>query len=71
MSECYGAGTGCGWCRPQLARIVEEIASNPDATPRLELTSLQYEEGRRVYRQESGAGGSLVAGEEPLADALE
>jgi len=54
-----------------LARIVEEVASNPDATPRLELTSLQYEEGRRVYRQESGAGGSLVAGEEPLADALE
>ena len=20
LSECYGAGTGCGWCRPFLVR---------------------------------------------------
>ncbi|NOZ40094.1 MAG: (2Fe-2S)-binding protein [Planctomycetes bacterium] len=21
LSECYGAGTGCGWCRPFLERM--------------------------------------------------
>jgi bacterioferritin-associated ferredoxin len=23
LSECYGAGTGCGWCRPLLRRLFE------------------------------------------------
>ena len=23
LSECYGAGTGCGWCRPFLVRLFE------------------------------------------------
>lgn len=22
LSECFGAGTGCGWCRPYLERIM-------------------------------------------------
>ncbi len=24
LSECFGAGTGCGWCRPYLERILED-----------------------------------------------
>jgi bacterioferritin-associated ferredoxin len=24
MSECFGAGTGCGWCRPYLKRLFEQ-----------------------------------------------
>ena len=23
LSECYGAGTGCGWCRPFLERMFQ------------------------------------------------
>ncbi len=23
MSECFGAGTGCGWCRPYFAKLFE------------------------------------------------
>lgn len=23
MSECFGAGTGCGWCRPFLRRFFD------------------------------------------------
>ena len=23
MTECYGAGTGCGWCRPIVIKIWE------------------------------------------------
>jgi NAD(P)H-nitrite reductase large subunit len=24
LSQCYGAGTGCGWCRPFLKRLLEQ-----------------------------------------------
>lgn len=24
LSECYGAGTGCGWCRPFLERLHQQ-----------------------------------------------
>ena len=27
LSDCYGAGTGCGWCRPFLKQLWEEITS--------------------------------------------
>jgi NAD(P)H-nitrite reductase large subunit len=27
MSECFGAGTGCGWCRGYLARLFAEDAA--------------------------------------------
>jgi len=23
LSECFGAGTGCGWCRPYLCKLFE------------------------------------------------
>ena len=26
LSECFGAGTGCGWCRPFLQRLFEQAA---------------------------------------------
>ncbi|MCA9121371.1 MAG: (2Fe-2S)-binding protein [Cephaloticoccus sp.] len=28
LSECFGAGTGCGWCRPFLEQLFEEGVSN-------------------------------------------
>ncbi len=34
LSECYGAGTGCGWCRPFLQRLMEqEDPSSVDLPP--------------------------------------
>ena len=24
LSECYGAGSGCGWCRPFLRQLIEQ-----------------------------------------------
>lgn len=24
ISQCFGAGTGCGWCRPWLAKLLEK-----------------------------------------------
>ena len=46
MTECLGAGTGCGWCIPFLIRI----AGDPDACGLGELTPEQYAERRSTYR---------------------
>ncbi len=48
LSQCYGAGTGCGWCRPFLEKMMRE--SDPD---RAELPDLEsYATGRKAYRDE-------------------
>jgi bacterioferritin-associated ferredoxin len=49
LSECYGAGTGCGWCRPFLERMFEasrtqQTAELPDAR--------DYAQGRGEYVRE-------------------
>jgi NAD(P)H-nitrite reductase large subunit len=28
LSECFGAGTGCGWCRTFLQRLFEAAAAS-------------------------------------------
>lgn len=34
LSECFGAGTGCGWCRPFLCQLfAETIGAEPTAEP--------------------------------------
>jgi len=45
MSECLGAGTGCGWCIPFLIKI----AQNPDHFIIEELTPEQYAAHRKTY----------------------
>jgi len=52
MSECLGAGTGCGWCVP----FIERIWSDPDGTV-LDVDPETYAEERRAYH------GRLEAGE--------
>lgn len=48
VSECGGAGTGCGWCIPYLKRYFEEaqrgeVAGEDDVTPE------QYAKGRAEH----------------------
>ncbi len=50
MTECLGAGTGCGWCIPFLVKI----ATDPDAFAAGELSAEEYAAQRTVYRS-SGA----------------
>ena len=45
MTECLGAGTGCGWCIPYLTRIAED----PDAFELDELTPQEYAANRKAY----------------------
>ncbi len=51
ISECLGAGTGCGWCVP----ILEHLHARHAAGERvgLETSAQDYADARRVYRATS------------------
>ena len=47
LSDCYGAGTGCGWCRPFLAKL---LSDNADSLP----TPEEYAADRSKYVKDGG-----------------
>ncbi len=51
ISECYSAGTGCGWCIPFLEKVFEEMKENPDADPGLGMTEEEYLARRKEYHK--------------------
>src|SRR5881397_3973871 len=48
LSECGGAGTGCGWCIPFLKQIYEQAVSGGE-TELERLTPAEYERLRAAY----------------------
>ena len=61
LSECFGAGTGCGWCRRFLEEIFENCSKCDDRKQALEsMQSLdlpkadQYAEMRKDYLKKTG-----------------
>jgi len=56
LSECGGAGTGCGWCVRYLKRLFAQQFPNPQGADSdallAEPTSDEHQGGRRVYLQE-------------------
>ena len=48
LSECYGAGTGCGWCRPFLERLMRHADADTVELP----PSDQYQAERSRYRSQ-------------------
>jgi NAD(P)H-nitrite reductase large subunit len=48
MSQCHGAGTGCGWCRPFLRKLFEASQGGNEAATDLPDVR-QYAEGRGAY----------------------
>ena len=48
ISECGGAGTGCGWCVPYLKRYFEEARAGKVADPD-NMTPEEYEQMRADY----------------------
>ncbi len=53
LAECFGAGTGCGWCRPFLKRLFE-AGARPGGTGEELPSAAQYARGRTHYVQEGG-----------------
>ncbi|MEX0714819.1 MAG: (2Fe-2S)-binding protein [Pirellulales bacterium] len=49
LSECFGAGTGCGWCRRYLERLFQEsIGGSPGSQQ--DVTPDQWARQRAEYR---------------------
>ena len=59
VSECLGAGTGCGWCVPFLKKLHEQVMSG-EAEPDLPVSPKEYAQRRARYRQ-TGARGEADA----------
>ncbi len=53
LSECFGAGTGCGWCRGYLKRLFDE-AVGLGVTEQAEPTPEEYARQRAEYRAKKG-----------------
>ena len=47
LSECGGAGTGCGWCVPYLKKCFAAESDGPEST--IELTAEEYSTQRATY----------------------
>lgn len=47
MTECLGAGTGCGWCIPYLKRI----AQDPERFESGDIQVQDYADQRKTYIQ--------------------
>lgn len=62
LSECFGAGTGCGWCRPYLKAIYAKAKATTDEAEskvgQLDLDTLDsegYAAARKEYRKKAKA----------------
>lgn len=64
LSECFGAGTGCGWCRPFLRQLFAQACGSrpsPAALPAPDEYAVQRAEyirqGKGIPPSEAGHGG--------------
>jgi len=51
ISECFGAGTGCGWCRPFLQRLFEQADATGTTSQELPKRE-EYSLLRKKYMDE-------------------
>ncbi len=66
LSDCFGAGTGCGWCRPFLHKIFEQAVADRETD--WELPSDEdYARQRGTYVR--AGGGTPPPGATPIEDA--
>jgi NAD(P)H-nitrite reductase large subunit len=69
LSQCGGAGTGCGWCVPFLKQIFAQGCASGDTTELEEMTPQEYERRRAEYVR-SGKG-TPPEGAVPLPDSTD
>lgn len=71
LSECFGAGTGCGWCRPFLRRLFEdaqarqnEAGAQASQSASQEISAAEYAQRRAAYVR--AGGGTPPPGATPI-----
>ncbi len=52
ISECLGAGTGCGWCVPYLKDLHQQHTQGQ--SPTIEGTAQDYKDGRVRFKDTGG-----------------
>jgi bacterioferritin-associated ferredoxin len=67
LSECFGAGTGCGWCRTYLCRLFEAARHGDPLQAELPRMESYAQLRTRYVRQGGGQPppGATPIGEEP------
>ena len=68
LADCFGAGTGCGWCRPYLRRLFEAAAA--EGALEADLPSSE-EYARQRSRYVRAGGGTPPPGATPIGEAQE
>ncbi|HVX12893.1 MAG TPA: (2Fe-2S)-binding protein [Pirellulales bacterium] len=63
LSDCFGAGTGCGWCRTYLERLFREAVAG-GITQEVDPTPEEYASQRAAYVR--AGGGTPPPGATPL-----
>lgn len=63
LSDCYGAGTGCGWCRRYLRQLFEQSATGDRQILELPAANV-YARSRSQYVRTGG--GTPPPGATPL-----
>ncbi|MBC19799.1 MAG: (2Fe-2S)-binding protein [Planctomycetaceae bacterium] len=68
LSQCFGAGTGCGWCRPHLENLYQQLqfdsssVKGHSAADSVEVSTEQAAENyaalRRNYLKNRSGGSS-------------
>ena len=53
LSDCFGAGTGCGWCRPFLQRLFDEAQGVQQADPLPEAGDYAAMRQEHIKKKES------------------
>ncbi len=61
FSECFGAGTGCGWCVPFLEKLYEQLQRGQE--PRIALSPEEYARRRAEYRKGRTPDETITAGD--------
>jgi len=63
LADCFGAGTGCGWCRPFLERMFVAASAGDSESAELPMPE-QYARQRGDYVR--SGGGTPPPGATPL-----
>jgi bacterioferritin-associated ferredoxin len=69
LADCFGAGTGCGWCRKYLLRLFDEFHGTATASAEPEPSAAEYAQGRTGYVK--AGGGTPPPGATPIGDTSE
>ena len=65
LSDCYGAGTGCGWCRPFLEKLFKQSQEEKIDSKDFPVAE-NYAEMRTRYVRDGG--GAIPPGATPIND---